>query len=57
MVTEELFGELLAAPMRISAADTPVPFSPVLEEAIAPTVVKIVDNVTGMTSASHRGQR
>jgi pyruvate/2-oxoglutarate/acetoin dehydrogenase E1 component len=57
MVTEELFGELLAAPMRISAADTPVPFSPVLEEAIAPTVMKIVDEVTGMTSASHGGRR
>lgn len=48
LVSEHLFGQLLAAPARVAAADTPVPFSPVLEEAIAPTTGKIVSVVLGM---------
>jgi pyruvate/2-oxoglutarate/acetoin dehydrogenase E1 component len=52
LVTERMFGELLAAPARISAANTPVPFSPVLEEAIAPTVAKLVG-----TAISQMAQR
>ena len=42
LVTERMFSELLAPPVRIAAADTPVPFAPVLEEAIAPTVSGVV---------------
>jgi 2-oxoisovalerate dehydrogenase E1 component len=49
LVTENLFGELHAAPVRISAADTPVPFSPVLEESIAPTVAQVVSAALAMT--------
>lgn len=49
LVSENLFGQLHAAPVRISAADTPVPFSPVLEEAISPTVAKVVAAALAMT--------
>jgi pyruvate dehydrogenase E1 component beta subunit len=48
LVTENLFDELLAPPRRISAADTPVPFAPVLEEAIAPTTAKVVAAAVAM---------
>ncbi len=41
-VGEELWGELAAPPTRIAAADTPVPFSPTLEEAIAPTAATVI---------------
>lgn len=41
-IVEALFCELAAAPARVAAADTPVPFSPVLEEAVAPTVSAVV---------------
>ncbi len=42
LVTENLFDQLHANPVRIAAADTPVPFAPVLEEAIAPSVARVV---------------
>lgn len=42
-VTEHAWGALVAPPVRIAAADTPVPFSPPLEEAIAPTTAQVVD--------------
>lgn len=35
--------ELRRPPVRVAAADVPVPFSPVLEEAIAPTAMKAVE--------------
>jgi pyruvate dehydrogenase E1 component beta subunit len=39
----ELVGDDLdCPPLRVAAEDVPVPFSPVLEEAIAPTVLKVV---------------
>lgn len=41
-VTEQVFGDLKAPPVRVAAADTPVPFSPPLEEAIAPTAAQVV---------------
>jgi pyruvate dehydrogenase E1 component beta subunit len=47
-VTEELWDTLAAPPARVAAADTPVPFSPVLEEAIMPTAAAVVRAVTGM---------
>lgn len=43
LIGEHLFADLLAAPVRIAAADTPVPFAPALEEAIAPTASSVVD--------------
>jgi acetoin:2,6-dichlorophenolindophenol oxidoreductase subunit beta len=41
-VTENLWDSLAAAPARVAAADTPVPFSPALEEAIVPTASAVV---------------
>lgn len=51
LVTERMFGELLAAPVRIAAADTPVPFAPVLEEAIAPTTSRLVASAVQLMDA------
>jgi len=42
VVTENAFGDLQAAPVRVTTADVPVPFSPPLEEHIEPTTDKIV---------------
>ncbi|MQA79813.1 MAG: alpha-ketoacid dehydrogenase subunit beta [Streptosporangiales bacterium] len=41
-VTEQAFAHLHASPVRITAADTPVPFAPALEEAITPTTGDVV---------------
>jgi pyruvate/2-oxoglutarate/acetoin dehydrogenase E1 component len=41
-VGEELWGDLAGPPVRVAAADTPVPFSPPLEEAIAPTAAQVI---------------
>jgi pyruvate/2-oxoglutarate/acetoin dehydrogenase E1 component len=41
-VTEALWDTLTAPPSRVAAADTPVPFSPSLEEAIMPTAAAVV---------------
>lgn len=41
-VTEGAWDNLLGPPIRIAAADTPVPFSPPLEEAIAPTTSAVI---------------
>jgi acetoin:2,6-dichlorophenolindophenol oxidoreductase subunit beta len=42
LLCELVGGDLDCPPLRVAAADAPVPFSPVLEEAIAPTAVKVV---------------
>ncbi|HEY4246375.1 MAG TPA: thiamine pyrophosphate-dependent enzyme [Lacunisphaera sp.] len=42
-LTEEHFGQLKAAPLRIAALDLPVPFAPELEAAFRPNKDKIVD--------------
>ncbi len=55
LVTERMFGELLAAPVRIAAADTPVPFAPVLEEAIAPTTSRLVASAVQLMDARSAG--
>ncbi len=52
LVVEHLYGDLAAAPVRIAAADTPVPFSPVLEEEIAPTVSDLVTAALTMVAES-----
>ena len=46
MIAEPLFGDLVAAPIRIAAADAPVPFAPALEEAIAPSASRVVAAAT-----------
>ena len=45
-LTEELFGSLKAAPLRIAALDLPVPFAPELEIVYRPSKDKIVDAIT-----------
>ena len=41
-IAEEAFEDLDAPPKRITAPDTPVPFSPVLEKAFIPQVADVV---------------
>ncbi len=43
--TDALWDTLAAPPSRVAAADTPVPFSPALEEAIMPTASAVVQAV------------
>jgi 2-oxoisovalerate dehydrogenase E1 component len=45
-LTEEFFGVMEAAPLRIAALDLPVPFAPELETVFRPTKDKIIDLVT-----------
>jgi pyruvate/2-oxoglutarate/acetoin dehydrogenase E1 component len=47
-VTEAAWDDLAGPPLRIAAADTPVPFSPPLEEAIAPTTTGVVSAAAGL---------
>jgi pyruvate dehydrogenase E1 component beta subunit len=42
-VTENAFTSLRHPPLRVTAADTPVPFSPVLEDTYLPTATRVVD--------------
>jgi pyruvate dehydrogenase E1 component beta subunit len=42
-VTEMAFADLRHPPLRVTAADTPVPFSPILEDAYLPTAARVVD--------------
>ncbi len=44
-LTEEHFGAMKCAPLRIAALDMPVPFAPELEEAYRPTKDKMVDAI------------
>lgn len=44
-LTEELFGSLKAAPIRIASLDIPVPFAPELETVYRPSKDKIVDAI------------
>ena len=44
-LTEEHFGQLKAAPLRIGSLDLPVPFAPELEHAFRPTKEKIIDRI------------
>jgi 2-oxoisovalerate dehydrogenase E1 component beta subunit len=41
IVCEEAFDHLDAPPMRVTAPDTPVPFSPPLEDAFLPNAVDV----------------
>lgn len=45
LVSEQLHGEMHLPPIRITAEDVPIPFSPPLEERVRPTVEKIVDAI------------
>jgi pyruvate/2-oxoglutarate/acetoin dehydrogenase E1 component len=46
---EECFGDLVAPVRRIAALDTPIPFAPVLEDAVLPSVDGIKAVVREMT--------
>ncbi|MEO6003460.1 MAG: thiamine pyrophosphate-dependent enzyme [Opitutus sp.] len=45
-LTEQNFGALKAAPLRIGSLDLPVPFAPELEHAFRPTKDKVIELVT-----------
>lgn len=51
-LTEELFFEMEAPPLRIASADIPVPFAPELEAAYRPSRDKIVEAIVSWTEAS-----
>ena len=44
-LTEDNFGALKAAPLRIGALDMPVPFAPELEAAFRPNKDKVIDAI------------
>jgi acetoin:2,6-dichlorophenolindophenol oxidoreductase subunit beta len=50
-VTQEAFGDLKAAPRMVTPPHTPVPFSPVLEDAYVPTAAAIAGAVRETTGA------
>lgn len=51
-LTEELFFEMEAPPLRIASADIPVPFAPELEAAYRPSHDKIIEAILSWTEAS-----
>ncbi len=51
-VTQEAFGDLKASPKIVTAPHTPVPFSPVLEDAYVPTPATIADAVRATAAAA-----
>jgi pyruvate/2-oxoglutarate/acetoin dehydrogenase E1 component len=50
-VAQEAFSDLKAPPRMVTAPHTPVPFSPVLEDAYVPTAKSIVDAVRDVAGA------
>jgi acetoin:2,6-dichlorophenolindophenol oxidoreductase subunit beta len=44
-VTDEVFDSLKAAPVRVAAADTPMPYAAPLERAVLPQVDDVVDAI------------
>jgi acetoin:2,6-dichlorophenolindophenol oxidoreductase subunit beta len=51
MVCEQAFGDLKAAPRMVTPPHTPVPFSPILEDAYVPTPDSIADAIRETTGA------
>jgi pyruvate dehydrogenase E1 component beta subunit len=54
MIAEEVFDDLRAPVHRVATLDVPIPFSPVLEGYVEPTVDKIVDAARAVTAWRHR---
>ncbi len=55
-VTEECWGDLRAAPVRVTWEDVPIPFSPVLEQAVTVSAPKIRSAIASLLQLSV-GQR
>lgn len=53
-VTAELFGELVAPPIRITCPDVPVPFNPVLEARFLPNAEEIIRQVDELIGTGKR---
>lgn len=51
-VAEELGPQTVTCIRRLAAGDSPVPFAPVLEEAIMPSVAKVIDTASALVGAS-----
>ena len=47
-VVDEAYDSLRAAPVRVTAKDTPIPYAAPLERAVLPQVDDLVAAVTGM---------
>jgi len=56
-ICEEAFFYLDAPPVRVAAADVPVPMNEVLEDATIPQVPDIVRAVRGILGGSHGGEK
>jgi pyruvate dehydrogenase E1 component beta subunit len=54
-VAEEAWDSLRAAPVTIAVPDLPIPFSPVLENEIVPSVARIAQAARAMVAAPARG--
>jgi pyruvate/2-oxoglutarate/acetoin dehydrogenase E1 component len=51
MVCEQAFGDLKAPPRMVTPPHTPVPFSPILEDAYVPTPDSIAAAIRDTTGA------
>jgi len=52
LVTQEAFGDLKAAPRMVTPPHTPVPFSPVLEDAYVPSPATVAEAVRATAGAA-----
>jgi acetoin:2,6-dichlorophenolindophenol oxidoreductase subunit beta len=50
---DETYRSMVAAPRRICTANAPVPFSPVLEDFVLPSVDQITDAARGLVAGPH----
>jgi pyruvate dehydrogenase E1 component beta subunit len=51
LVTQKAFGDLKAAPRAVTPPHTPVPFSPILEDAYVPTPDAIAEAIKATTGS------
>jgi len=56
-VSQEAFGDLKAAPRMVTPPHTPVPFSPVLEDAYLPSPQTVADAIREVAGAATAGAR
>ena len=56
MVAEAAFDSLVAPIRRVATLDVPIPFSPVLEAFVEPTLDKVVAAIRETANARRRGR-
>ena len=52
VVAENSYGDLVAPPVKVTTADVPIPFSPLLEQHVDPTTAKIIAAVRSVVGAA-----